>query len=43
MIIFKREGILIELVIYGIYTYSSKLSSEILKPLINRSHESIRN
>jgi hypothetical protein len=46
MIIFKRERTPIELVIYGIYTYSRsnsfRLSSEILKPLINRSHETIR-
>jgi hypothetical protein len=46
MIIFKREKTPIELVIYGIYTYSRSNSfrkvSEILKTLINRSHESIR-
>jgi len=44
---FKRERIPIELVIYGIYTYSRsnslRLASEILKPLIDRSHETIRN
>ena len=44
---FKRERTPIEIVLYGIYTYSRsnslRLSSEILKPLINRSHETIRN
>jgi len=43
---FKREKTPIEIVLYGIYTYSRsnslRLSSEILKPLINRSHETIR-
>ena len=44
---FKRERTPIEIVLYGIYTYlrsnSFRKASEILKPLINRSHESIRN
>jgi transposase-like protein len=44
---FKRERTPIEIVLYGIYTYSRsnsfRLASEILKPLINRSHETIRN
>jgi transcription initiation factor TFIIIB Brf1 subunit/transcription initiation factor TFIIB len=44
---FKRERTPIELVIYGIYIYSRsnsfRLTSEIIKTLINRTHESIRN
>jgi hypothetical protein len=43
MIIFKRERTPIEIVLYGIYTYSRsnsfRLASEILKPLINRSRK----
>ena len=44
---FKRERTPIEIVLYGIYIYlrsnSFRKASEILKPLTNRSHESIRN
>jgi len=40
---FKRERTPIEIVLYGIYTYSRsnsfRLASEILKPLINRSRK----